>query len=73
MGHAAQPEPPEHIEHAGSTRYNACRIYGRIIAYGVTYLYDKEADRLIRQDLWKAYRVLKKSGALDDLVPGKPD
>lgn len=62
-------DPPEHIDHAGSTRYNACRIYGRIVAFGVTYIYDKPADRLIRQDLWKAYRILKQSGALDAFKP----
>jgi hypothetical protein len=59
------PGPPECIEQASATKYNACRIYGRITAFGVTYIYIKDLDVLIRQDLYPAFKLLRKQGALD--------
>ena len=54
---------PECIEHASKTKYNACRIYGRIIAHGETYIYVKDLDVLIRKDLFPAFKELRKQGA----------
>jgi hypothetical protein len=62
------PGPPEAIERASRTKYNACRIYGRITAFGVTYIYVKDLDVLIRQDLYPAFKALRKQGALDAFI-----
>lgn len=73
MGSEPHALAPECIEHASQTRYNACRIYGRIIAHGQTYIYDVTRDVLVRQDLWAAYKQLRKQGVFDDQPPAKPD
>lgn len=56
--------PPECIEQASKTKYNACRVYGRITAFGQTYIYVRELDVLIRHDLYPAFKLLRKQGAL---------
>lgn len=73
MATSTSTPAPECIEHASQTRYNACRIYGRIIAHGQTYIYDKSRDVLVRHDLWAAYKQLRKQGVFDDQPPAKPD
>jgi hypothetical protein len=65
MGQEPHPQPPECIERASKTKYNACRIYGRIIAHGETYIYVKDMDLLVRKDLFPAFKLLRKQGALD--------
>lgn len=49
----AGEEAPEFIENVRKTRFSVARRYGRVVAYGHTYVYRRESDSLIRLDVFK--------------------
>ncbi|HCF0773327.1 MULTISPECIES: hypothetical protein [Pseudomonas] len=46
-------EAPEVIQNVRKTRFSVARRYGRVVAYGHTYVYRRESDSLIRLDVFK--------------------
>lgn len=49
----AGEEAPEVIRDVRKTRLSVARRYGRVVAYGHTYVYQRENDSLIRLDIFK--------------------
>lgn len=50
-------DAPEVIERVRSTRYSVARLYGRVTAYGHTYIYERESDSLIRLDVFRQRKL----------------
>lgn len=46
-------EAPAVIQNVRKNRLSVARRYGRVMAYGHTYIYQRESDLLIRLDVFK--------------------
>lgn len=51
---AMSDRAPRVIENVKSSRYSVARLYGKVTAYGHTYIYERSRDRLVRLDVYKA-------------------
>jgi hypothetical protein len=50
-------DAPEVIENVRKTRLSVARFYGRVVAYGHTYVYQRESDSLIRLDVFRQSKL----------------
>ncbi|BBH48796.1 hypothetical protein KU43P_52730 [Pseudomonas sp. KU43P] len=57
-------QPPEIIQQVKSSRYSIARRYGRVTIEGHTYVYERNTDTLMRQDVY-----LQRKQSAGDLPP----